>query len=158
MSGPGTTLLACLGAAQIDRHGNINSTVIEGAGSRGVFLVGSGGGNDVASAADEVVVMSTLTGRRAVADVPYITSVGDRVSAFVTDLGIFEKQENGELGLVAVAPGDDPIDVRVEAIRARCPWDLVVVDPLVELAPPADEDIERLRRWDPQGRFLRPDA
>ena len=52
-AGPGTTLLGCLGAAQIDRHGNINSTVIPGR----TFLVGSGGGNDVASQADEVVVM-----------------------------------------------------------------------------------------------------
>ena len=59
---PGTTLLACLGAAQIDRFGNINSTVIPGR----AFLVGSGGGNDVASRADEVVVMATLTGRRTV--------------------------------------------------------------------------------------------
>ena len=94
---PGTTLLACLGAAQIDRFGNINSTVI---GDR-TFLVGSGGGNDVATAADEVVVMSTLTSRRLVAEVPYITSPGVQVRAFVTDLGVFEKQDDGVLGLVA---------------------------------------------------------
>ncbi|HEY1466937.1 MAG TPA: CoA-transferase, partial [Acidimicrobiales bacterium] len=74
---PGTTLLACLGAAQIDRFGNINSTVIPGRS----FLVGSGGGNDVASRADEVVVMATLTRRRTVDQVPYITSPGGRVSA-----------------------------------------------------------------------------
>ncbi len=54
--GPGTRLLGCLGAAQIDKHGNINSTVIPGR----AFLVGSGGGNDVASSADEVVVVATL--------------------------------------------------------------------------------------------------
>ena len=87
VGGPGTTLVACLGAAQIDRHGNINSTVI----GDSVFLVGSGGGNDVASSADEVVVMSTLTRRRAVADVPYVTSPGIRVRAFVTDLALFER-------------------------------------------------------------------
>jgi acyl CoA:acetate/3-ketoacid CoA transferase beta subunit len=151
VSGPGTTLLACLGAAQIDRHANINSTVIGDT----TFLVGSGGGNDVASSADEVVVMSTLTSRRAVAEVPYITSPGARVRAFVTDLGTFERVD-GELVLTAVAHGDGTRDERVERIRSRIPWDLVVADDLTELPPPDPDHIARLRRWDPQGRFLRP--
>ncbi len=154
VSGPGTTLLACLGAAQIDRFGNINSTII---GDK-VFLVGSGGGNDVATSADEVVVMSTLTSRRAVAQVPYITSPGTKVSAFVTDLGVFEKQPDGVLALTAIAPGPDPVEVRLEQIRSRCPWDLTVVEPLVELDAPSADHVERLRRWDPQAFFLRPDA
>ena len=154
VSGPGTTLLACLGAAQVDRFANINSTVI---GDK-VFLVGSGGGNDVASSADEVVVMTTLTPRRIVADVPYVTSPGTRVSALVTDLGRFEKGARGELVLVAVAPGEGTVAERVEVIRQRCPWDLEVADDLVELDPPDDAAVERLRRWDPQTMFLRPDA
>ena len=154
VSGPGTTLLACLGAAQVDRFGNINSTVI---GDK-VFLVGSGGGNDVASSADEVVVMTTLTPRRIVADVPYVTSPGTRVSALVTDLGRFEKGARGELVLVAVAPGEGTVAERVEVIRQRCPWDLAVVDDLVELDPPDGAAVERLRRWDPQTMFLRPDT
>ena len=66
VAGPGTRLLGCLGAAQIDRSGNINSTVIPDK----AFLVGSGGGNDVASAADEVVVVATLAPRRTVEEVP----------------------------------------------------------------------------------------
>ena len=154
VGGPGTTLLACLGAAQIDRHGNINSTVI----GAETFLVGSGGGNDVASTADEVVVMSTLTRRRAVADVPYITSPGRRVRAFVTDLAIFERDDSGELALTAVASGEGTVAERVEAVRARCPWDLHVADRVAELDPPDAAAIEKLRRWDPQGRFLRPGA
>lgn len=143
--GPGTRLLACLGAAQIDRFGNINSTVIPGK----AFLVGSGGGNDVASAADEVVVMATLTPRRTVEAVPYVTSPGGRVRAFVTDLGVFEK-DDGAFVLTALAPG-----ASVEAVRAACGWPLAVARELAVLAPPAPEDIEALRRWDPQGRFLR---
>ncbi len=154
VSGPGTTLLACLGAAQVDRFANINSTVI---GDK-VFLVGSGGGNDVASSADEVVVMTTLTPRRIVADVPYVTSPGTRVSALVTDLGRFEKGARGELVLVAVAPGEGTVAERVEVIRQRCPWDLEVATDLVELDPPDAAAVERLRRWDPQTMFLRPDA
>ncbi len=152
--GPGTTLLACLGAAQIDRHGNINSTVVPGR----TFLVGSGGGNDVASSADEVVVTTTLTGRRAVDEVPYVTSVGDRVRAVVTDLAIFEKDGPGELVLTAVAPGPDPLADRVAHVRSRCPWDLQVAADVGELDPPDPEHVRRLRRWDPEGRFLRPDT
>jgi acyl CoA:acetate/3-ketoacid CoA transferase beta subunit len=152
VGGPGTTLLACLGAAQIDRHGNINSTVI----GDSTFLVGSGGGNDVASSADEVVVMSTLTRRRAVADVPYVTSPGRRVRAFVTDLALFERDADGELALTAVAPGPGTVVERVAHVRTLCPWDLHVADRVAELEPPDPAHVERLRRWDPEGRFLRP--
>ena len=152
VGGPGTTLIGCLGAAQIDRRGNINSTVVPDK----VFLVGSGGGNDVASSADEVVVMTTLTSRRLVAEAPYVTSVGDRVRARVTDLAVFEKDAAGVLALVAVAPGEGTVADRVDAVRTRCPWDLSVADHVVELDPPDPASVERLRRWDPQGRFLRP--
>ncbi len=151
---PGTTLLACLGAAQIDRFGNINSTVIPGRS----FLVGSGGGNDVASRADEVVVMATLTGRRTVDQVPYITSPGARVRAFVCDLGIFEKGDDDTFVLTAVAPGPGTAEERVGAIGDLCGWDLSVARDLIELAPAEEDHVHALRRWDPRGHFLRPDA
>ncbi len=151
---PGTTLLACLGAAQIDRRGNLNTTVIPGA----AFLVGSGGGNDVASRADEVVVVATLTRRRAVGEVPYVTSPGERVRALVTDLGRFEKDEGGEFVLCAVAPGAGSTEDRAAEIAARCGWDLRVAPGLVELGPCDPADVAALRTWDPLGRFLRPDA
>jgi len=110
----------------------------------------------VASTADEIVVMSTLTPRRAVAEVPYITSVGDRVRALVTDLAVFEKDEHGELVLTTIARGEGGIAERVERVRALCPWELRVADRVTELDPPDPRHVERLRRWDPQGRFLRP--
>ena len=56
VGGAGTTTIGCLGGAQIDRFGNVNSTRIEPR----PFLVGSGGGNDVASTATENVVVATL--------------------------------------------------------------------------------------------------
>jgi acyl CoA:acetate/3-ketoacid CoA transferase beta subunit/acyl CoA:acetate/3-ketoacid CoA transferase alpha subunit len=149
--GPGTTTLACLGAAQVDRHANINSTVVPGS-----FLVGSGGGNDVASSADEVVIMTTLTRRRLVEEVPYTTSPGDRVRSLVTDLARFDRDERGELVLAAVAAGDTPVAERVAEVRARVPWDLRTTPTVEELAPVDRAQVERLRRWDPQGRFLRP--
>ncbi len=149
--GPGTRLLACLGAAQIDRYGNINSTVIPGR----TFLVGSGGGNDVATTADEVVVMATLTRRRTVAQVPYVTSPGRRVRAFVTDLGTFEKDPEGRFVLTGVAAGPGTVEDRVGRVRDACGWDLAVAPRLAELDVPDPADVELLRRWDPQGLFLR---
>ena len=155
VGGPGTTLLACLGAAQIDRHGNINSTVI----GDSVFLVGSGGGNDVASTADEVVVMSTLTRRRAVADVPYVTSPGlpgpglrhrPRRLRAGPDRGA-GAHRGGARRRNRGRPGG-------RTCRALCPWDLHVADDVVELDPPDPTHVEQLRRWDPEGRFLRPGA
>jgi acyl CoA:acetate/3-ketoacid CoA transferase beta subunit/acyl CoA:acetate/3-ketoacid CoA transferase alpha subunit len=152
-AGPGTRLLGCLGAAQIDRHGNINSTVIPGQ----AFLVGSGGGNDVASSADEVVVVATLAPRRTVDMVPYITSPGTKVSALVTDLATFERQE-GSLVLTAVPEGPDQLDERIDRVRRLCGWELAVADHVVELESPTGVEVEALRRWDPQQRFLRPDT
>ena len=83
VGGSGTTTIGCLGGAQIDRFGNINSTWIPPR----PFLVGSGGGNDVASTAAENVIVATLTAQRTVADCGYVTSPGAHVQALVTDLG-----------------------------------------------------------------------
>ena len=142
--GPGTTCLGCLGAAQIDADGNINSTVLPGR----AFLVGSGGGNDVATAADEVVVVTTLTDRRTVGRVPYVTSPGGRVSTIATDLGILTRTSEGFV-LTAVTPG------ALETVRERVAWDLVVAADCVELAAPTDDEVAALRGWDPEGFFLR---
>ena len=151
MPGPGTRSVACLGAAIIDVTGAIDSTVVPGK----TFLVGSGGGNDVASAADDVVVVTTLTGRRTCEAVPYVTSPGHRVSHLVTDLGLFAKGDDGRFVLVAVPAGTGSVDDRVEQVRAVCGWPLVVADRLAELPAPTPEELEALRRWDPQGFFLR---
>ncbi|MGH9094276.1 MAG: CoA-transferase, partial [Acidimicrobiales bacterium] len=150
--GPGTRLLGCLGAAQVDRRGNVNSTLIPGR----AFLVGSGGGNDVASSADEVVVVATLAPRRTVEAVPYVTSPGRWVRALVTDLGTFEKRGD-DLVLSAVPVGNGTIDDAVERVRAVCGWQLETAADVLPLPPPAPGEVEQLRRWDPRQRFLRPD-
>jgi acyl CoA:acetate/3-ketoacid CoA transferase beta subunit len=151
VSGPGTTTLACLGAALIDVRGDIDSTVIPGK----TFLVGSGGGNDVASAADEVIVVTTLTPRRTVGQVPYVTSPGRHVSHLVTDLAVFSRTGeadggDGRLVLTALADG-----VTVDQVRAVCGWDLAVADQVTTLAPVEPDEVAALRRWDPRGYFLR---
>jgi acyl CoA:acetate/3-ketoacid CoA transferase beta subunit len=146
VGGPGTSTIGCLGGAQVDRFGNINSTHIEPR----PFLVGSGGGNDVASTASENVIVATLTPQRTVPDVSFVTSPGSRVQALVTDLATFEKRD-GVLQVSALAPG-----VTFEEVQALCGWELSV--PVVELpvldAPTRDE-VAALRRWDPRGWFLR---
>ena len=116
VGGPGTVTIGCLGGAQVDRNGNVNSTQIPG----GPFLVGSGGGNDVASVAAEVVVVATLTPQRTPAECGYITSPGRAVRALVTDLGLLVKPDpDGELELVAVPAGPEPIEERIERARDR---------------------------------------
>jgi acyl CoA:acetate/3-ketoacid CoA transferase alpha subunit/acyl CoA:acetate/3-ketoacid CoA transferase beta subunit len=152
VGGAGTTTIGCLGGAQIDRHGNINSTLVPG----GAFLVGSGGGNDVASVAAECVVVATLNPTRTPRECGYVTSPGRAVRALVTDLGLLEKPAPGaELVLTAVPTGPEPIAQRVEQDRAACGWDLQVAASVGELAPPEPDEVAALRRWDPQGWFLR---
>lgn len=150
MSGPGTVALACLGAAQIDRFGAVNSTLVPG----GAFLVGSGGGNDVASTALEAVVVATLTPQRTPATLGYVTSPGRAVSALATDLGLFEKDGSGELVLVAVPEGDD-IAASVARAREACGWELRVGPEVRTLPSPEPGEIAALRAWDPKGTFLR---
>jgi acyl CoA:acetate/3-ketoacid CoA transferase beta subunit len=154
VGGAGTTTIGCLGGAQVDRFGNVNSTRIEPR----PFLVGSGGGNDVASTATENVVVATLSKQRTPADCSYVTSPGRAVRALVTDLGLLEKQgdlESSELVLTAVPAGADPIADRVAAARAACGWDLAVAAEIGELAPPTADEVGALRHWDPRGWFLR---
>ena len=150
VGGTGTRTIGCLGGAQVDRVGNINSTLIPG----GPFLVGSGGGNDVASVATENVVVATLTPQRTPPECGYVTSPGHAVQALVTDLGILEKQD-GELVLTAVPGGDDPVAERVAEAVAACGWDLQVAATVGELEPPTAAELGALRGWDPQGWFLR---
>ena len=150
VGGTGTTTVACLGGAQIDRVGNINSTLVPG----GPFLVGSGGGNDVASVAAETVVVGTLTRDRTPPECGYVTSPGRNVRALVTDLGTLEKTDSDELVLTAVA-GDGTVGERIDVCRAACGWDLGVAPTVEELPDPTAEEVTALRTWDPRGWFLR---
>lgn len=153
VGGAGTRTVACLGGAQVDRFGNINSTTLQ---PNGPFLVGSGGGNDVASTAVDCVVVATLTPARTPADCGYITSPGRATSALVTDLGILAKPTpDGELTLVAVPAGPEAVADRIAAAVSACGWELRVAAEVTEIAAPTVEEINALRRWDPRGWFLR---
>src|SRR3989440_11238609 len=128
-----------LGAAQIDRHGNLNSTVIGDYDRPTVRLPGGGGAPEIATGVRDVFVMLRQTPRAFVGELDFTTSVGDKVRVVVTDLGILEPRD-GELTLVATHPG-----VTTDEARAATGWDLRVSAELQETEPPRPEEIDALR-------------
>ena len=145
IGGPATRTVGCVGAAQFDRHGNLNSTDIVG----GPFLVGSGGGNDVVTRADETIVVAPMD--RGVDQVGYVTGPGERVTAVVTDLGILSRRAH-RFVLTHVPPGD--LDDAVQRARGACGWDLEVADDPTTLPDVTTADVRPLRNWDRRGFFL----
>jgi glutaconate CoA-transferase, subunit B len=131
-----------LGAAQIDRHGNLNSTVIGDYDHPKVRLPGGGGAPEIATGVRDVFVMLRQTPRAFVEQLDFTTSVGDRVRVVVTDLGILEPRD-GELTLVAVHQGVD-----VEHVQASTGWDLRIADDVAITAPPSDAELAELRTLD----------
>jgi len=128
-----------LGAAQIDRHANLNSTVIGDYNAPKVRLPGAGGAPEIATSVREVFVMLRHSRRAFVETLDFRSSLGDRVSNVVTDLGILEPRD-GELALTRVHPG-----VSAGEARAATGWDLRVADDLAETEPPTDAELAALR-------------
>ncbi len=129
-----------LGAAQIDRHANLNSTVIGPYDRPKVRLPGAGGAPEIATNVREVFVMLRQTPRAFVERLDFLSSVGSRVTVVVTDLGILEPDEDGELALTHVHPGTSPDDA-----RAATGWNLRVAPGLSETAPPTTDELRALR-------------
>lgn len=149
MGGPGTRTVACVGTAQYDRHGNLNTTEIPD----GPFLVGSGGANDIVTRADEVVVVSKLNRRTAVERCGYITSPGDRVYAVVTDRAVLHRRD-GELVITAVSSLTGELVSDIRATREHVGWDVAVAPDVAYLPPVAEHDVRLLRDHDRLGSFL----
>ena len=134
-----------LGAAQIDRHGNLNSTVIGSYDTPKVRLPGGGGAPEIATGVQDVFVLLRQTLRTFVDRLDFTTSVGDRVRVVVTDLGILEPVD-GELTLVRVHPG-----VSADDARAATGWPLRVADDLHETEPPTTAELTALRALETKG-------
>lgn len=161
--------LAVIGGAEIDRFGNLNSSVIPGEnGSYSkpkVRLPGSGGANDLATSAQRTIIMIRLQKGKFVERVGFLTSPGylsgpgEREKLgfsgkgpvmVVTDLCIFKfDEETKEMYLDALFP-----DVTVEEVRERVDWDLKVSSRLSEVEPPTEEQIKVMRNFDPKGVIL----
>ncbi|HEX3361221.1 MAG TPA: CoA-transferase [Solirubrobacterales bacterium] len=151
--GGGHVDVGLLGAAQVDRFGNVGSSVVGGTyGRPKVRLPGAGGAPEIGAAARRTTVMIRQNARSFVSSVDFITTVGqgrqaggrsdlglpgagpDRV---LTDVGIYEAgPDGGELRLTALQP-----ERSVAEARELTPWDLAVAPDLGELRPPTAEEL-----------------
>ncbi len=155
-----------LGGAQIDRFGNINATVVGDYDHPKVRLPGSGGSMEISAWANRCYIITPHQKRRFPEKVDFRTSAGflsgrpEREAAHlrgagpqavVTDLGILEPDECGELVLTALHPG-----ATVEQAKANTGWDLKVVPDLRVTPAPGEEELRILREeLDPQGIYLK---
>jgi acyl CoA:acetate/3-ketoacid CoA transferase alpha subunit/acyl CoA:acetate/3-ketoacid CoA transferase beta subunit len=148
--------LGVLGAGQIDKNGNINSTIIRSRKGKEIYLAGAGGGNDIASVTQEVVVVTVHRANRLVEKVRYITCPGARVSTLATNEGLFVKNDSGFI-LKAYYPGPGVSEEkeRVNQIADACDWQLYTAPQLEKMSAPTPEELKLLRSFDPDGVFLR---
>jgi acyl CoA:acetate/3-ketoacid CoA transferase alpha subunit/acyl CoA:acetate/3-ketoacid CoA transferase beta subunit len=149
IGGPGTRTVGCLGAAEVDRAGQLNSTELAG----GRFLVGSGGANDVASRAQACVVVTLARPERLPETVAYVTSPGDRVVSVVTDKGVLRRVD-GTLRVAAVPSGEGTVADRTRAFVGSCGYEPDVARTVEELVPLEYREVEALRAFDRQRLFL----
>ena len=130
-----------LGAAQIDRFGNINTTVIGSYAKPNVRLPGSGGAAEIAAHAKRVLVVTKLDKRAFPEKVDFITSRGDRVSRVITDKCIFDRDsKRGELVLSALYSG-----ATVDDIRASVGWDLQLAPKVQTFSTPDSDTLRAIK-------------
>jgi glutaconate CoA-transferase subunit B len=154
---PGRIDAGFLGAAQIDKFGNINTTVIGGDyGNPKVRLPGAGGAPEIAASCREVIVVVRQSARSFVERVDFVTSVGygagpgdrERLGLtgagprkIITDLGVLEPDPvTLEFTLTGLYPG-----VSVADVRDRTGWDLAVAAAPEAIAPPSAVELAALR-------------
>jgi glutaconate CoA-transferase subunit B len=155
-----------IGGAQIDRHGNLNTTAIGKSYDRPtVRLPGSGGANDIISLCREVIILTVHEKRRFSGALDFVTSPGwltggdarrrsgllfGGVGRVVTTLGLFGFDvESRRMRLEALHSG-----VSVEEVKANTGFEVLVSDTLTTTKPPTDEELGILRGLDPARQFL----
>jgi glutaconate CoA-transferase subunit B len=143
-----------LGAAQIDRYANLNTTVIGSYSHPKVRLPGAGGAPEIAAAAGEVFIMVRQNRRTFVDQLDFLTSVGygrngsgrgrsrgRGPTSVITDLGILEPDPSTkELTLTHLHPG-----VEVDRVKAETGWPLRIAPDLGLTEPPNSFELETLR-------------
>lgn len=146
-----------LGAAQVDRFGNINSSIIGDHNHPAVRLPGSGGANDIASLCSKLLIVTSHESRRFVEKVDFITSPGwlsggtarrdaglrqGVPSAVVTELAVFDFHPvSREMRLCALQEG-----VTVDEVRNRTGFELTTVADVGQIASPTSAELRTLRR------------
>jgi glutaconate CoA-transferase subunit B len=155
-----------LGGAQIDRYCNINATVVGDYDKPKVRLPGSGGSMEISAWANRCYIITPHQKRRFPERVHFRTSAGflggraERDAAglrgagpqaVVTDLGIMEPDENGELTLVALHPG-----ATVEQVKENTGWNIKIAAQLRQTEAPKQAELRILREeLDPEGIYLK---
>jgi glutaconate CoA-transferase subunit B len=154
-----------LGGAQIDKYGNINSTIIGNYRTPKVRLPGSGGACDIASNVKKIIVITPHEKRRFVERVDFRTSPGfidgkqkwqalrlqgGGPYAVITNLCTMKFDDvTGEMTLVSLHPG-----VTVGMVQENTPWKLKVADKLEQTPPPTEKEITTLKALDPTRIYL----
>ena len=156
----GRVNLGFLGAAEVDRFGNLNSTQVNGA-KRMVRLPGSGGACDIASLAQRFVVLMEHSKERLPERVSFITSPGNgdgkswrkRVglsrggpSAVITTKAVLRFGEDGEAELASVHPG-----IKVGEVLANTGWPLRVASDGCPTPEPTAAELHAIREYDKEG-------
>ncbi len=156
---------ALLGGAQIDRYGNLNTTVIGDYANPKVRLPGSGGACEIAINAKKVLIIMRLKQRAFVDRLDFLTSPGHidgqntRVKLgfpgagpelVITDRALFNFDNNSqEMTLFQIAPGES-----IESIQQEVGWPLLVSENLREMDLPTAEELALIREeLDPQGMY-----
>jgi glutaconate CoA-transferase subunit B len=156
-----------LGGAQIDRYGNINTTVVGSYERPKVRLPGSGGAAEIAVHAQRTLIISKLDARTFPESVDFLTSPGQRCKGksrkelgmpgagpikVITDKSILEADpESGELLLTALYPGNTE-----EEVKKLVGWPLRSRPPLGAVTPPSAEELGLLREvLDPKKLYLK---
>jgi glutaconate CoA-transferase subunit B len=160
---PGRIDVGFLGAAQIDKYGNINTTIVGGDYAHPkTRLPGAGGAPEIAASCKQVIVIVRQNLRAFVEKVDFITSVGygsgpgDRErlglrgagpQKIITDLGILTPDPvSREFTVTSIFPG-----VTQETIRERTGWDVAIAAEPELVAPPTGAELAALRRYKAQG-------
>lgn len=152
-----------LGASQIDRYGNINTTVIGRYDNPKVRLPGSGGACEIAINAKKVFVIMPQSRRSFVERIDFTTSPGHLggkrpagwgggPSAVVTNLAIYRfARGTGEMEVASLHPG-----VSLDTVRENTQWDIRVASDLIETPAPTKEELRLIREeLDPEGAYTR---
>jgi glutaconate CoA-transferase subunit B len=156
-----------LGSAQIDRFGNINTTVVGSYQHPTVRLPGSGGAAEIAIHARRTLVITRLDRRAFPETVDFITSPGHQAKGrsrqehgmpgagpvkIVTDKAILEANEvSGELELAALYPG-----IEAPEVAEGVGWPLRRRDRLARIDPPSTRELQLLREvLDPKRLYLK---
>ncbi len=154
--GAGRIQVAFLGAAQVDRHANLNTTVIGDYDHPKTRLPGAGGAPEIAASCGEVIVIAPHSRRTFVQRLDFLTTVGhgdgagarERLgfsgagpTAVITDLGVLEPNpETRELVLTQIHDG-----IEIEQVREATGWELDVATDLAISEPPTAEELAALR-------------